>query len=63
MAQATFAVEVRQPFPASAELRRLFCGQARLLADRLDRGYGLDLRSLRNLFRVAVAIVLKEVRA
>jgi hypothetical protein len=45
------------------DLRVVFVGQARLLADRLDLGYGLDFRSLRNLIRVAVALVIAEQRA
>jgi hypothetical protein len=35
--------------PASAELRPIFAGQARLLAERSERGLPIDVRSLSNL--------------
>lgn len=52
-----------QPAATRQDLRRLFSSQARLLADRLDSGLGLDLRSLKNLLRVAFALVMTERQA
>jgi hypothetical protein len=41
-----------------ATLRIIFASQARLLADRAECGLGVDVRSLRNLLRVAFALAV-----
>lgn len=46
--------------PTSADLRPLFAGQARLLAERSERGLPIDVRSLFNLAFAYVAITEAE---
>jgi hypothetical protein len=46
--------------PAAAELRPLFAGQARLLAERSERGLPIDVRSLFNLACAYLAIAEAE---
>lgn len=40
--------------------RRLFAGQARLLAERAERGLPIDKRSVVNLLRAFVAIARRD---
>ena len=47
--------------PAPADLRPLFAGQARLLAERSERGLPIDVRSLWNLACVFRAIAEAEI--
>jgi hypothetical protein len=44
-------------------LRAAFVGQARLLAERAERGLPIGLQSVRNLLRVFVGLAAEELRS
>jgi hypothetical protein len=59
--QATCPLSAGTPEPPTpAELRPIFAGQARLLAERSERGLPVDVRSLFNLAFAYLAITEAE---
>ena len=54
---------LRQQTPCKRDLARVvFAGQARLLAERAERGLRLDKRSILNFLRVAILLLRGEER-
>jgi hypothetical protein len=51
-------ISQQRQYASSSDLRLAFVSMARLLADRAELGLGIDVRSLRNLLRVAFALAI-----